>query len=431
MSMDQRPLHFNQMTLPLSEEEEELEVALKEDEPHVYSISELNGYIRNLLEGEFPHIWVKGEISNFKAHSSGHFYFSLKDKNSQINAVMFRGYNSKLKFRPETGMEVLINGKITVYEPRGNYQVLCQTMEPVGAGALQKSFEQLKEKLNREGLFSRNHKKPLPPFPQHVALITSPTGAAVRDMINVLKRRFKGLKITVIPVLVQGEEAAESITEGLKRAHLIEDLDVLIVGRGGGSMEDLWCFNNEKLARAIFDSKIPVVSAVGHEIDFTIADFVADLRAATPSVAAELVVKNAEECLETLKHLKMRLSQSWKQNLSFQRQHVVNLRQGLVDPQKKLQDLALRCDDWTTRLEQSIERCLKDWRSRTYNLGSLMDSLSPLKVLKRGYAVVQTGKSVAYTYKDLKEGDQVQVQLGEGGFKAQVTQINKGGFYEF
>ena len=398
-------------------------------QPQVYSVSEINRFIRSLLEGHFPDVWVQGEISNFKAHSSGHFYFSLKDKNSQIRAVMFRGFNSKLKFLPETGMEVLVKGKITVYEPRGDYQLFCQTLEPVGAGALQKSFEQLKEKLRKEGLFLEAHKKPIPAFPRHVALVTSPTGAAVCDMLNVLHRRFKSLQITVIPVLVQGAEAAPSIIQGLKKAHLMGGVDVIVVGRGGGSMEDLWSFNDERLARAIFHSQIPVVCAVGHEVDFTIADFVADLRAATPSVAAELLVKSVGEYEETLKHFQKRLYQSLKQGFFHRRQQIQSLRQRLIDPQRMLANLHLRCDEWTTRLEQSMERFLKDRRNQVNHVGSLMDTLSPLKVLSRGYAVARSKKGLVYSYQDLEQGDPVEIQLGQGGFQAKVTQINKGGPY--
>lgn len=431
--MDQVPLDFNlgESKEPgASEEETERAQGSQDTEPRVYVVSDLNHYVRNLLEGEFPDIWVRGEISNFKAHSSGHFYFSLKDNRSQINAVMFKGFNSKLRFRPETGMEVLTRGKITVYEPRGNYQLFCQTMEPVGAGALQQGFEQLKEKLKSEGLFSKEHKKALPTLPNHVVLITSPTGAAVRDMVNVLGRRFKGLKITVIPVVVQGDGAAASIVEGIRKANLIKDADVTIVGRGGGSMEDLWSFNDEGVARAIFNSHIPVVSAVGHEVDFTIADFVADVRASTPSVAAELVVKSVGEFNEELVHLKTRLYRSWQQVVVRGRERVQRLRQLLVDPQRRLEDLNLRCDELVARLEPSMKRSIKDRQTRVNHLGSLMDSLSPLRILKRGYAVVRR-EEIIHRYTDLKRGDEVQIQLGEGGFHAQVVQIDKGGPYGF
>ena len=426
--MSQIPFDLRDSSVPEGEgREAEDSPDWSERKPRVYGVSDLNHSIRNLLEGEFPDIWVRGEISNFKAHSSGHFYFSLKDDRSQMNAVMFRGFNSQLKFSPETGMEVLIKGKITVYEPRGNYQLFCQTMEPVGAGALQQAFEQLKAKLKKEGLFSREHKKALPTLPRHVALVTSPTGAAVRDMLNVLGRRFKGLKITIVPVVVQGEGAPSSIVEGLKRANLLRDVDVIIVGRGGGSMEDLWGFNDEGVARAIFGSRVPVVSAVGHEVDFTVADFVADLRASTPSVAAEVVVKSVGELTEKLNYLGARLNQYWQWVVGNERKRVQHLRQRLVDPQRTLQDLALRCDEWTAQLEQSVRRSIREHQRQVGHLGSLMDSLSPLRVLERGYAVARSEKGgIIHRYTDLEMGDKVRVQLGQGGFTAQVIQIYNG-----
>ena len=397
--------------------------------PRVYAVSELNRYIHQLLEGEFSQIWVQGEISNFKAHSSGHFYFSLKDKTSQMSAVSFRGFNSKLKFMPENGMEVLIQGKITVYEPRGSYQLFCQSIEPVGAGALQQSFNQLKEKLKKEGLFSQEHKKPLPQFPKHVALVTSPTGAAVRDMLNVLGRRFRGLEITVVPVLVQGKEAPDSIVQGLKKVGRLKGLDVVILARGGGSMEDLWGFNDENVVRAIFESKVPVISAVGHEVDFTIADFVADVRAATPSVAAELVVRSVDELNAGLAHLQGRLKQVWNQQLVEYRRHLQHTQQRLVDPQRMLENLSLRCDEWVDRLERAVERWIKDRRTHLSHLASLMDSLSPLKVLDRGYAVVKSEKGIIHRYKDLSRDDEIEIQLSQGGLKAKVIETYNGGPY--
>ena len=223
-------------------------------EPLVYSIAEINGLIRKKLEGDFTNIWLRGEISNFKAHTSGHFYFSLKDDSAQINAVMFKGLNSKLKFRPENGMEVLVRGKITVYEPRGNYQIFCESMEPVGAGALQKAFEQLKAKLEKEGLFAAERKRPIPHFPQHIGLVTSPTGAALKDILNVLRRRYRAARITLAPALVQGTEAPQSIVQAIQLINQVQDIDVLIVGRGGGSIEDLWAFNEEIVVRAAAES---------------------------------------------------------------------------------------------------------------------------------------------------------------------------------
>lgn len=259
---------------------ESVVIQTSEQKTDVFSVEQLNRLIRQTIEGNINTIWVRGEISNFKPHSSGHFYFSLKDKQSQIKAVMFRGYNSRLKFKPKDGTEVIVRGKISVYEPRGDYQIICEMMEPVGAGALQKAFEDLKLKLKSEGLFDPAKKRPIPLLPRHVAIVTSPTGAAIQDMLNVLSRRNRSVRITLVPTIVQGEAAAPQICEAMKKAFLLPDLDAVIVGRGGGSIEDMWCFNDENLARIIASSPVPVISAVGHEIDFTIADFVADLRAA-------------------------------------------------------------------------------------------------------------------------------------------------------
>ncbi|USN46674.1 MAG: exodeoxyribonuclease VII large subunit [Pseudobdellovibrionaceae bacterium] len=438
------------------------------NEPHVFSVSELNGSVREILESQFSLIWLQGEISNFKAHTSGHFYFSLKDDKAQVNAVMFRGFNSRLKFRPESGMEVLVRGKITVYEPRGNYQVFCETMEPVGAGALQKAFEQLKAKLQKEGLFAKERKKPLPAFPKHIAVVTSPTGAAIRDILNVLKRRHRGAEVTVVPALVQGPTAAASIVKGIEAANKIKNIDVIIVGRGGGSIEDLWCFNEESVARAIVASQKPIISAVGHEVDFTISDFVADLRAPTPSAAAELVVKNSEDLLERIKQIRHRLLRSMNFIIHHHRQRLTHLGKRLIDPQRRLQDLSMRCDELTQRLELSVERfvslkrqqlqhllkrlgtplalvdrqrqrvamlglrlassqkqILQDRRHHLKELMAVLDSLSPLKVVDRGYSIVTKQKVVVKNVEQLSVGDSLHVRLAHGGAQVSVTTLEK------
>jgi exodeoxyribonuclease VII large subunit len=423
------------------------DTAVKPETPKVLSVADLNAQIRSLLEGEFPQIWVRGEISNFKPHTSGHYYFSLKDDSAQISAVMFRGHNSKLKFKPENGLEVLIRGKITVYEPRGNYQIFCEYMEPVGAGALQKAFEQLKAKLQAEGLFAPERKRPLPAFPKHIGLVTSPTGAAIRDILNVLRRRFKAAKITLSPAVVQGDAAPESIVNAIQMINQLSDVDVLIVGRGGGSMEDLWCFNDERVARAIAQSKIPVISAVGHEVDFTIADFVADLRAPTPSAAAELVVKNASDLAERIELFKARLVKAMSIELRTLKERALALQKQLVDPRRRLQDLILRADELTLRLENSMLRHLEALRQeiplamerikgalqkllhkkqvRFRELSAQLDALSPLKVVERGYSIVTLAKTkkLIKSTSDLKTGDSVNVTLAEGKFLANVTEI--------
>jgi exodeoxyribonuclease VII large subunit len=414
-------------------------------EPQVLSVSELNRHIREILEGQFPLLWLKGEISNFKAHTSGHFYFSLKDAKAQISAVMFRGFNSQLRFRPEDGMEVLVRAKVTVYEPRGNYQLFCELMEPVGAGALQKAFEQLKAKLQREGLFDETRKRSLPTLPRHIAIVTSPTGAAIRDMLNVLNRRFKGARITLVPCKVQGDQAPREICAAIALANRLSDVDVMIVGRGGGSIEDLWAFNDEGVARAISGSRVPVVSAVGHEVDFTIADFVADLRAPTPSAAAELVVKNATDLQARILSLSRALRLAVLHRLDVARRNATVLAKHLVDPQRRIQDAIIRCDELLQRLELDIGRILQANRIRLAPLASqlrsnlrnlltrkrerlelkmaVMDSLSPLKVLERGYSMVIMNGQIVVDANKLEVGDEVRVRMGKGSVEARVTKV--------
>lgn len=432
----------------------------------VFSVESLNRQIRQMIEGELGLVWVQGEISNFKAHTSGHFYFSLKDSKSQVSAVMFRGYNSRLRFKPVDGLEVLVRGKVSVYEPRGSYQIVCETMEPVGAGALQKAFEQLKEKLKTEGLFDSARKRPLPPFPKHVAMVTSPTGAAIKDMLNVLNRRNKSVKITLVPTIVQGDEAPAQIVEAMKKAFLLPDLDVIILGRGGGSMEDLWAFNNEALARIIAASPVPVISAVGHEIDFTISDFVADLRAPTPSAAAELVAKNTVEVEQRLRSQTKMLETAINKILKFEIQKVRSLSSRLIDPKRKLQDLIFRNDELLSRLIQAsnqffsrrrmelhlarekmidpqqvverkkaklnllevrlqnnTQRFLERHKSQLKQYMSILESLSPLKVVERGYSMTSKNGELVKSTNQLKVKDIVQVQLMQGKFSAQVTEI--------
>ena len=416
-------------------------------EPEVLTVSELNKAIKQSLEGEFGLIWLKAEISNFKAQTSGHFYFSLKDSKSQIQAVMFRGFNSQLRFRPEDGMEVIIRGRVTVYEPRGNYQLLVETMEPVGAGALQKAFEQLKAKLEKEGLFDQSRKRALPALPRHIGIVTSPTGAAIRDMLNVLARRFKGAHITLAPCKVQGDGAAAEIVKAIELINKLPDLDVLIVGRGGGSIEDLWCFNEEVVARAIAASRVPVISAVGHEIDFTIADFVADLRAPTPSAAAELVVKNAQDLLNRVIECQKTLRIAITRQLTLDRQRMLTLAKGLIDPQRRLQDASIRCDELMQRLENSIGRYFDSQRAglelieekfssriqnyvsrirhQLANVAGKLDSVSPLAVLQRGYSFVSKDGKILKDSKSVKAGESVKVQLAQGSFTAEIVKVDQ------
>jgi exodeoxyribonuclease VII large subunit len=434
----------------------------------VLSVEQLNLTIKQLLEGQIATVWVQGEISNFKAHTSGHYYFSLKDAKSQISAVMFRGHNSRLKFKPTDGMEVVARGRISVYEPRGSYQILCETMEPVGAGALQKAFEQLKSKLKGEGLFDTSRKKPIPAFPQHVAIVTSPTGAAIRDILNILSRRAPQVEVTLVPALVQGETAAPSLRDAFKKALKLPHIDTVIIGRGGGSIEDMWCFNDEELARLIAASPIPVISAVGHEIDFTICDFVSDLRAPTPSAAAELVAKSHTETLHRIETFRRSLIISISQKLRRAFDQVASLKRLLIDPKKKLQDLSLRNDDLHDRLTRAWQNWLlnksmhvellkqklrspesilsekrsellhlyfrlgQSWSSTTKNKKyrlheqmKVLNSLSPLQVVDRGYSILMHEGKVVKNYTDVKVGDLISAGVAEGQIEMTVVRTNK------
>lgn len=440
---------------------------LTSPQPDVLSISDLNALIRESLETGFAQIWVQGEVSNFKAHSSGHWYFSLKDAKSQISAVMFKGLNSKVKFRPEDGMELLIRGRVTVYEPRGSYQIFCEGMEPQGSGALQKAFEQLKLQLEKEGLFDKARKRSLPKYPQQIAIVTSPTGAAIRDMIHVLSRRQPNLKVTLVPAVVQGDAAPDSICQAIELSKTIQEAEVLIVGRGGGSIEDLWAFNSEAVARKIAEHPIPVISAVGHEVDFTIADFVADVRAPTPSAAAEIVVQSVEETSATLNHWLHRLVQGLQQRFKWQRGMITTLEKALVDPRRHLINQIQRCDDLSTRLEVAMGQNLKRQRVMVAHLSqrvasplshikaylktlhflsqslqksmdvrltarrsslsemmTLLDSLSPLQVMHRGYGILFKNKNIVKTSQDLNLGDSVEYRMVDGEVRLEVKQVN-------
>lgn len=387
----------------------------------ILTVSQISQKIRNCLESSFPSLWIKGELSNFIAHSSGHWYFSLKDESSQIKGVMFKGQNQKLSFLPQTGEEVLVQGKLSLYPPRGDYQILCYEMEIVGSGLLQKKFEQIKNKLKKEGLFDQKRKKALPLFPRHIVLITSPTGAAVRDILQILKRRFKGVKVTLIPALVQGDQAPTSLLKALSLSEKIP-ADVLIIGRGGGSMEDLWAFNDETLARKIASHPIPVISAVGHEIDFTICDFVADLRAPTPSAAAELVVQNTTELLEKIKQLKKQLIQNIHRQITFFKDKLHTLEKGLTRPDRLIQDFSQRLDDSSLRLYQNLKQIFKTAKQNLQRLEQVLQSLNPKTVMKRGFSIVTDSKGeLVYDTKSLKIKDSLHIDFFKGSAKAEIT----------
>ena len=402
---------------------------------NMYTVSELNANIKNLLEENFPFVWIFGEISNFRIPASGHFYFTLKDDASQISSVMFRGQQRNLKFEPEDGLNVTGMGRISVYEPRGTYQVILEYLEPSGAGALQIAFEKLKKRLAAEGCFDKSHKKPLPFLPNKISIITSPSGAVVHDILQIIKRRYPNLSIQIIPVKVQGEGAVEQIVAAVAWLNVAKDTDVVILARGGGSLEDLQAFNAEPVARAIFASEIPIVSAVGHETDYTIADFVADLRAPTPSAAAELVVPLKSELERRQKDILMLLQIRMNNYFRYLKQKVNEQSNRLIDPRRKLEDLNLKVDDLTARLNRVLShRILRErnhhgfWDSRlkantpihlykniklkleqknnnllkniyNYNkskqikiqaLAAKLQALSPMAILTRGYSITRS-----------------------------------------
>ena len=391
---------------------------------NILRVSEINQQIASTLETSFPSLWVKGEISNFVAHASGHWYFSLKEADSQIKGVMFRGYNQMLSFMPENGKEVLIRGKISAYPPRGVYQINCNTMEMAGTGELQKSFEEIKNKLKAEGLFEQERKKPLPLLPKHIGIITSPTGAALQDILNILSRRFKAVKITLIPALVQGQEAPKSLIYAVKQAEKLP-LDVLIIGRGGGSQEDLWSFNNEELARTLASCSIPSISAIGHEIDFTICDFVADLRAPTPSAAAELVVKNGADLMDKLQKLKTQLLQNFRFHLAFFQEKTLSLKKQLPSPERLLEHFSQKLDDLTQQLKTTIKQNLENSSNQIDSLEKILKSLSPKQVMERGFSIVtnEKGQTLKNT-QNIKLKDTVVIEFLKGSASASIKNIH-------
>ena len=352
----------------------------------IYSVGELNRHARNLIESEFSQLWVEGEVSNFVRAASGHWYFSLKDEQAQIRCAMFSSRNRTLGFLPKDGAHVILRGKASIYEGRGEFQLIAENLMPAGEGLLQQRFEALKQKLAVEGLFSNDYKQPIPMLPRHIGVITSPTGAAIHDILTVLQRRFPALPVTLIPTAVQGAEAAKQIINAIALANSaleIAPFDVLIVGRGGGSLEDLWCFNEEEVARAIFASKIPIISAVGHETDFTIADFVADLRAPTPSAAAEIVAPDQDEWQRNLIAYRQYLGDAIKRQLS-QRNIALNaIQKRLRHPGRRLQDYAQRLDYIETRLSHAASSGLKLRRARLAHIFAELRQHLPSHQIKR------------------------------------------------
>ena len=395
-----------------------------------FTVSEISRGIRTSLEHKFSNIGVLGEISNVRKPSSGHIYLTLKDKNSQLQAVVFRNSASRIKFELKDGMEVISFGSITVYEPRGQYQLIINKIEPKGIGALQLAFQQLKEKLEKEGLFDSAHKKPLPFIPQKIGIVTSPTGAAIKDILNIIDRRFANVEILIYPVKVQGEGAAQEIAEAITGLNSYSDIDVIIAGRGGGSMEDLWAFNEEVVARSIYSSRIPIISAVGHEIDITIADLVADKRALTPSEAGELVVPRKDLLIEKIEKFKARLLQSLtgKLRLSKEKLVIIGNSYAMKQPFDRLNRWQQRLDELAQRLNLKITHALNTEREKLSGIAGKLESLSPLNVLKRGYAIttrLENSKPLRNII-DLSKGDKIKINLSKGSIISEILSVEKG-----
>jgi exodeoxyribonuclease VII large subunit len=434
----------------------------------VLTVSQLSQQLAAVMEERFPAVWIEGEISNFKVYGSGHAYFTLKDEGAQLRCVLFRNRARRVRFEPRDGMHVMAFGAVEVYAQRGEYQLVVEILEPRGVGALQLAFQQLKERLQAEGLFSQARKRPLPRFPRKIGIVTSPSGAALRDMLRVIGRRFGEIHIVVAPARVQGDGAAAEVAQGIRELNALGGVDVIIVGRGGGSLEDLWAFNDEMLARTIVASKIPVISAVGHEVDFTIADFVADVRAATPSNAAELVVKEKRAVVDSLTDLTARLRRGMVRVLAGHRDRLERSRgrRVLTDPSRPLRELARRLDDARARLRRAalgavgraerrvaladrslrglspVARTLNGRRALTDLGGRLergmhrrldrarhglagaagrLDSLSPLAVLGRGYSLTRTPQGrIVRSWREIGAGDAVRVLLHEGSLDCRV-----------
>ena len=397
-------------------------------EKQVYGVSEVNQFIKTLIEGvpALGSIYVRGELSNYKVYASGHHYFTLKDPEGVLRCVMFQSSAIKLRFRPENGMKVILHGRISVYPRDGQYQLYCTSMTPEGVGDLHVAFEQLKAKLYQEGLFDPAHKKPLPRYPEKIAIITSGSGAAVHDMIRILRQRYPICKVIVLPVRVQGVEAPAEIVGAIRYANRWNVADLIITGRGGGSMEDLWAFNDERVARAIYDSELPVISAVGHEPDVTISDFVADARASTPSNAAEIAVPDAAELFGKLVSTRGYLGQMMLRQLDGRRQQVKKEAESRVlrDPEAVLQDKRMLLDFTHQKMVAAAQTIVAARERKLAALTAALDALSPLKVLGRGYAVAKTADgAILKDANAVSAGEKIKVTLGHGALDCTVDQV--------
>ncbi|MGH1472377.1 MAG: exodeoxyribonuclease VII large subunit [Cellvibrionaceae bacterium] len=436
----------------------------------VISVSQLNRKAKQLLETHISLTWVEGEISNFAAPASGHWYFTLKDADAQVRCAMFRGRNSLARFKPKQGQQVLIRARVSLYEGRGEYQLIAEHIEEAGFGVLQRAFEALKTKLSKEGLFEEEHKQAIPSIPKHLAVITSPTGAAIRDVLSVLERRFAGIPVTVIPVQVQGEGAAQQISDAIQLANKANRFDVILLTRGGGSLEDLWPFNEEIVARTIFDSQLPILSAVGHEIDFTISDFVADFRAPTPSAAAEILSPDGVDLMQTFSGFDILLGQSLQrvvnhnkhcvhslssrlrhpgERIQSRAQHLDNLemrmqkaigftlheskstlqsvtqRQQHLHPGKKIDQLIHHVNQLTVRSTLQIQQKIKSEKNNLGKVAEILQTVSPLNTLRRGYSVSLDAKgTILKNTNKVSVGDTITTKLGDGELQCTVDDIN-------
>jgi len=443
------------------------------EEREVLSVSELNKRVRGLIESQFLQVWIEGEISNFAAPSSGHWYFTLKDQRAQVRCAMFAGRNRMLRFRPQNGMQVVLRGKASLYEGRGEFQLIADNLIEAGEGRLQQKFEQLKKRLAEEGLFSQDRKQALPTHPAHVGVITSPTGAAIRDILTVFNRRFPSIPITIIPAPVQGKQAAPKIVDALQQAQILPKdqppLDVIILSRGGGSLEDLWPFNEETVARAIVDCPIPIVSAVGHEIDFTIADFASDARAATPSAAAEMLSPDQQQWQKLLRQFQQSIATTMTRKITVGTRDLASLKARLRHPGRQIQDRAQRLDELDYRLQSAITNLLTLRRSRLATataelyqyhpgqrirslnennaqfkqrleraiaallatrtqkiqaLSGALHALSPLNTISRGYAIVKDDSgALIKSVSSVKSGDQISTHLSDGTLRCNITEV--------
>jgi len=441
--------------------------------PEIWSVSQLTRRVKGLLEAEISYVWVSGEISNYRVSPAGHAYFTLKDADSQVDAVMFRGKLMNLRFGPDNGLEVIVYGLVTVYEKRGTYQIVCDEMQPKGMGALQLAFEKLRKRLQEEGLFDEEHKKRLPLFPKRIGIVTSPTGAAIRDILNVIRRRFANVHIILWPARVQGDEAAPEIVEGI-RALDAWGVDVMIVGRGGGSLEDLWPFNEEIVVRAVYEARTPIISAVGHEIDYTLTDFAADVRAPTPSAAAELVVQEREGLLKRVTQLRQRLTNEASSQVERARHRLAIAQSSYVfqrpaelvlQRRQQADELRMRLEtvvaDYKRDLRVRIERALRSMsllspanqarrarerlaalrqrlfqtggstiersRARLRTLAAQLNALSPIAILSRGYALAWRlpERTLVREAGQLAPGDAISVLFGKGGATASIQSIEE------